>query len=184
MSYDIIRSFGIDRKNLRINIEVASSNVTDYAGRRIYEKVVQEFKTEEELKHSLVGYANGILGGYYVFPRMHTMNKRVAFLKEQGYLEKVDSDGEWYKVKEDNEFVQDVLIGKKRIPTELYILSNRAYGLFFGKSSVGVRSVQDATKFFTKSEALNVLNRLKSDKEMWEYLERVGMSNMEVIRIK
>ncbi|HCR3187534.1 TPA: hypothetical protein ON408_002033 [Enterococcus faecalis] len=115
MSYEIIKSFKVDRKNLIIKATYQVSNVRDWNNRRITEVFEQQYDTIEEFESQLICWADNYLAGTAQFAPSMTFAKRVEWLHENGLtIDKhkySDIDWKWFEVI-DSSLTRKILSGE------------------------------------------------------------------------
>ncbi len=115
MSYEIIKSFKVDRKNLIIKATYQVSNVRDWNNRRITEVFEQRYDTIEEFESQLICWADNYLAGTAHFAPSMTFAKRVECLHENGLtIDKhkySDIDWQWFEVI-DSSLTRKILSGE------------------------------------------------------------------------
>lgn len=102
MSYEIIKSFKTDRKNLIIKATYQVNNVRDCWGKRITEIYQKKHDSIKEFEDSLIVWANEMLSGTAKFSRSMTFSKRVHWLHLNSLTrdkhQNTNTDWEWFEM--------------------------------------------------------------------------------------
>lgn len=114
MSYETLKQFSINLKDLTVKYSYSSNNVRDWRDRMVVEKVEKTFESKKELEDFLLGIVSGFIDGVTRLPRSLTMYKRIQWLIDNDLIE-----GDMAK---DTEEVRKVLTGEKKVQPKQYIM--------------------------------------------------------------
>lgn len=166
MGYEIVKKFAINRKELKVTYTIASSNVRDWNDRLVYEDGVRNFKTIDELRDFLVGFANDVLGGMIKMPRSHAFSKRLIYLDNNNMLTPDKNYPEWKSIKTPTEEIKKILSGEQRYSLPEYVIVGRTplgnVGVKVNQISYGIRDRKQATKFYSIEAAERVLDTVEN----------------------
>ena len=129
MSYETLKQFSINLKDLTVKYSYSSNNLRDWRDRLVVEKVEKTFESKKELEDYLLGLVSGVIDGVIKLPRSLTMYKRIQWLVVNDLIEN--------DMAKDTEEVRKVLTGEKKVQPKQYImvtdlgdtLSKRQYGV-------------------------------------------------------
>lgn len=159
MSYEIVKSLKLNRKENTVEYTVASNNVRDFRDKLIFDKVKKQM-SKEEFEDFNFGFISGILDGV-----IHTSNQSIK--KRIGLLYDLDLINDNNELKSDGESqnkIKAVWIDKWGKPNT-YIIADLSgtYSLKFNTYSireVSKSSTLNPTKFFSKKQAQKALSQL------------------------
>lgn len=104
MSYETLKQFSINLKDLTVKYSYSSNNLRD---RLVVEKVEKAFESKKELEDYLLGLVSGVIDGVIKLPRSLTMYKRIQWLVDNDLIEN--------DMAKDTEEVRKVLTGEKKV---------------------------------------------------------------------
>lgn len=113
MSYETLKQFSINLKNLTVKYSYSSNNLRDWRDRLVVEKVEKTFESKKELEDYLLGLVSGVIDGVTRLPRSLTMYKRIQWLIDNDLIEN--------DMAKDTEEVRKVLTGEKKVQPKQYI---------------------------------------------------------------
>ena len=114
MSYETLKQFSINLKDLTVKYSYSSSNLRDWRDRMIVEKVEKTFESKKELEDYLLGLVSGVIDGVTRLPRSLPMYKRIQWLIDNDLIEN--------DMAKDTEEVRKVLTGEKKVQPKQYIM--------------------------------------------------------------
>ena len=159
MGYSIVRNLKINRLGLSVTFTIASSNVRDYNDRLIFDTVNRDFKNINELECAVVDFSKNVLNGMIRLPRLHSINKRLQYLKNTGAIVPRADFPEIWEFKQIDDNVKKILTGEKRVKVPLYKISNNVSSIKETSRSY-ILKAGNGTKFLSKDEAANVLSNI------------------------
>ena len=114
MSYETLKQFSINLKDLTVKYSYSSNNLRDWRDRMVVEKVEKTFESKKELEDYLLGLVSGVIDGVTKLPRSLTMYKRIQWLVDNDLIEN--------DMAKDTEEVRKVLTGEKKVQPKQYIM--------------------------------------------------------------
>lgn len=105
MSYETLKQFSINLKDLTVKYSYSSNNLRDWRDRMVVEKVEKTFESKKELEDFLLGIVSGFIDGVTQLPRSLTMYKRIQWLIDNDLIEN--------DMAKDTEEVRKILTGEK-----------------------------------------------------------------------
>lgn len=114
MSYETLKQFSINLKDLTVKYSYSSNNLRDWRDRLVVEKVEKTFESKKELEDYLLGLVSGVIDGVIKLPRSLTMYKRIQWLVDNDLIEN--------DMAKDTEEVRKVLTGEKKVQPKQYIM--------------------------------------------------------------
>lgn len=114
MSYETLKQFSINLKNLTVKYSYSSNNLRDWRDRLVVEKVEKTFESKKELEDYLLGLVSGVIDGVTKLPRSLPMYKRIQWLIDNDLIEN--------DMAKDTEEVRKVLTGEKKVQPKQYIM--------------------------------------------------------------
>lgn len=114
MSYETLKQFSINLKDLTVKYSYSSNNLRDWRDRLVVEKVEKAFESKKELEDYLLGLVSGVIDGVIKLPRSLTMYKRIQWLVDNDLIEN--------DMAKDTEEVRKVLTGEKKVQPKQYIM--------------------------------------------------------------
>lgn len=114
MSYETLKQFSINLKDLTVKYSYSSNNLRDWRDRLVVEKVEKTFESKKELEDYLLGLVSGVIDGVTRLPRSLTMYKRIQWLIDNDLIEN--------DMAKDTEEVRKVLTGEKKVQPKQYIM--------------------------------------------------------------
>lgn len=114
MSYETLKQFSINLKDLTVKYSYSSNNIRDWRDRLVVEKVEKTFESKKELEDFLLGIVSGFIDGVTRLPRSLTMYKRIQWLIDNDLIED--------DMAKDTEEVRKVLTGEKKVQPKQYIM--------------------------------------------------------------
>lgn len=114
MSYETLKQFSINLKNLTVKYSYSSNNLRDWRDRLVVEKVEKTFESKKELEDYLLGLVSGVIDGVTKLPRSLPMYKRIQWLSDNDLIEN--------DMAKDTEEVRKVLTGEKKVQPKQYIM--------------------------------------------------------------
>ena len=112
MSYETLKQFSINLKDLTVKYSYSSNNLRDWRDRMVVEKVEKTFESKKELEDYLLGLVSGVIDGVTKLPRSLTMYKRIQWLVDNDLIEN--------DMAKDTEEVRKVLTGEKKVQPKQY----------------------------------------------------------------
>lgn len=114
MSYQTLKQFSINLKDLTLKYSYSSNNIRDYRNRMVVEKEEISFESKEKLEDFVLGIVSGVIDGVIRLPRSLTMYKRIQWLSDNDLIES--------NMAKDTEEVRKVLTGEKKVQPKQYIM--------------------------------------------------------------
>ena len=114
MSYQTLKQFSINLKDLTLKYSYSSNNVRDYRNRMVVKKEEISFESKEKLEDFVLGIVSGVIDGVIRLPRSLTMYKRIQWLIDNDLIEN--------NMAKDTEEVRKVLTGEKKVQPKQYIM--------------------------------------------------------------
>ena len=114
MSYETLKQFSINLKDLTVKYSYSSNNIRDWRDRLVVEKVEKTFESKKELEDFLLEIVSGFIDGVTQLPRSLTMYKRIQWLIDNDLIEN--------DMAKDTEEVRKVLTGEKKVQPKQYIM--------------------------------------------------------------
>lgn len=87
MSYETLKQFSINLKDLTVKYSYSSNNLRDWRDRLVVEKVEKTFESKKELEDYLLGLVSGVIDGVTRLPRSLPMYKRIQWLIDNDLIE-------------------------------------------------------------------------------------------------
>ncbi len=164
MSYLSLQGLSINKKALTVSGKSSSSNVWDWNDKRIWNSFKKDFNSIAELEDFLVSLANDILGGSARLAKSHILNKRIAYLRQEGLLKEVGSHSVKWENVDPTPLAKSILSGDAPLALNTYSIEGPLYGVRATTRQYKLVQKNKATLFYDKSEAEKALIQLA----IWE----------------